>query len=93
MGAPGGLMDDGADAVVALAPVGAKPGGLVAETARVTATLVAIDSLKRTATLRFEDGATKTFPVRDDIDLGRRKVGEQVVFRVAEMIALEMEAQ
>ena len=76
---------------MALAPKGAKPGGLVAQTTQITARVEAIDRTERTATLRFEDGSTKTFPVRDDIDLSRRKVGEQVVFRVTEMIAIRVE--
>lgn len=69
---------------------GAKPGGLVAETRRATATVTAIDPQKRTATLRFEDGSTKTLPVRRDVDLSQDKVGEQVVFRVTEMVAVSM---
>lgn len=79
--------------VVALAPKGAKPGGLVAETTQITATVAAIDRTKRTATLRFEDGTTKTFPVREDIDLSQHKEGERVVFRVTEMIAITVEKQ
>ena len=82
---------DGATGVVALAPKGAQPGGLVAETVQVTATVTAIDRPNRTATLQFEDGSSKTFPVRKDIDLGKRKVGEKVVFRVTEMIAISVE--
>lgn len=84
---------DGAAAVVALAPKGAQPGGVVAETVQVTATVKAIDKTNRTATLQFEDGSTETFPVRDDIDLGKRKVGEKVVFQVTEMIAISVEKQ
>ena len=86
----GAATPDGAAAMVALAPEGAKPGGLVAGTVKVTATVAAIDPAKRTATLRFEDGHTETFPVRDDIDLSQRKVGEKVVFLVTEMIAISV---
>ncbi len=82
---------DGAAGVVALAPKGAQPGGVVAGTAQVTATVAAIDPVNRTATLRFEDGSTETFPVRDDIDLNQRKVGEKVVFLVTEMVAISVE--
>jgi len=77
--------------MVALAPKGAQPAGLVAETTQVTATVKAIDPTNHTATLQFEDGSAETFPVRDDIDLSRRKVGEKVVFQVTEMIALSLE--
>jgi hypothetical protein len=81
----------GAAALVALAPKGAKPGGLVAETTKVTGTVTAIDPKERTATLRFEDGSTKTLPVRGDVDLSRRKAGEKVVFQVTEMLAIRVE--
>jgi hypothetical protein len=63
----------------------------VAQVKQVTATVTAIDKTNRTATLRFEDGASETFPVRDDIDLNQRKVGDRVVFRVTEMIAISVE--
>jgi hypothetical protein len=81
-----------ADAV-ALAPKGAKPGGVVAQTTQVIGTVEAIDRTKRTAKLRFEDGSVKTFPVRDDIDLSRHEVGERVVFRVTEMVAISVKKQ
>ncbi|MFO7686533.1 MAG: copper-binding protein [Desulfobacterales bacterium] len=83
--------NDESAALVALAPKGAQPGGLIAETTQITGTVTAIDPEKRTATLRFEDGSTKTFPVRSDVDLTKRKVGEQVVFRITEMIAISVE--
>jgi hypothetical protein len=81
----------GESGVVMLAPKGARPGGMAAGTTTVTAKVSAIDQKKRTATLRFEDGTTKTFAVRSDVDLSRRKVGEQVVFRVTERIAINVE--
>ena len=76
---------------VALAPKGAQPGGVVAQAVQVTATVIFIDQANRTATLRFEDGTVETFPVRDDIDLSKRKVGEKVVFIVTEIVALSVE--
>jgi hypothetical protein len=74
--------------VVSLAPKGAKPGGVIAQTVQLTATVVAIDPLKRTATLRFEDGSSRTLPVRRDVDLGKRKVGEKVVLSTSEKVAV-----
>jgi hypothetical protein len=88
MSAPGDT--DEAAALVALAPKGAKPGGLVAETVQVTGTVTAMDAGNRTATLRFEDGSTKTLRVRSDVDLGQRKVGEKVTFRITEMTAIRV---
>ena len=87
----GASAPDGSASIVALAPKGAQPGGVMAETTRVTATVTAIDQTGRTATLQFEDGRTKTFPVRHDIDLSQRKVGEKVVFQFTEMIAISVE--
>ena len=61
------------------------------ETTQETAEIIAIDSQKHTTTLRFEDGTIKTFPVREDVDLARGKVGDQVVFTFTEMIAVWVE--
>jgi hypothetical protein len=82
---------EGQAGVVALAPKGAQPGGLAAQVTQIVASVVAIDQVKRTVTLQFDDGSTKTFPVRNDIDLSQHKVGEKVVFRVTEMIAISVE--
>lgn len=79
------------ESLVMLATEGAKkPAGLVAETTIVTADVVAIDQKKRTATLKFSDRKEKTISVRDDIDLSQHKVGEQVVFQITEMVAIDV---
>jgi translation elongation factor P/translation initiation factor 5A len=82
---------EGAGVAAALAAKGDQPGVLVAGTMQVTAKVSAIDSSKRTVTLRFEDGSTQTFPIRDDVNQSRIKLGEQVVFRVTEMTAVRVE--
>ncbi len=82
---------EGTAGMVALAPKGARPGGLAAQVNQITGTVTAIDQANRTATLRFENGSSRTFSVRDDIDLSQRKVGDRVVFRVTEMIAISVE--
>ena len=87
----GAAIPDGYAAGVALAPKGAQPGGIVAQAVKVTATVTAIDRTNRTATLEFDDGSVKSFPVRDDIDLNQRRVGEKVVFLVTESVALSVE--
>ncbi len=91
MAMPGETPDTGRVTFVALAPKGAKPGGIVSQTTQVAATIAAIDQRKRTATLRFEDGSTHTCPVRSDVDLAQRKVGDKVMVRVAEAIALTVD--
>ena len=78
----------GSAAVLAL---GAQAGGLAAETNEIIATVTSIDHESRTATLQFEDGTTRVFPVRDDIDLSKHQPGERVVFRITQMVAVEIE--
>lgn len=86
-----GSGSDGSAGMVALAPKGSQPGGVMAETTKITAIVSSIDMERHTATLMFEDGSTKTFPVRDDINLKQHKVGEKVVFLVTEMIAVSVD--
>ncbi len=82
---------DGGAGVVVLAPKGAKPGGVVANTVQVTAKVTAIDLRHHKATLQFPDGTTRTVAVRPDVDLTRRHVGEEVVLRITEMLAISVE--
>lgn len=81
---------DGGATLVALAPKGAKPGGIVADTVQVTAKVIAIDLRAHKATLQFPDGSTRTVAVRPDVDLTKRHVGEEVVIRITEMLALNV---
>jgi hypothetical protein len=76
--------------LVALAPKGAKPGGIMAETSQVTAKITALDAVQHEATLQFEDGTTTTVPVRQDVDLSKQKVGDQVVIRITESLAVKV---
>ncbi len=82
---------DGAATVVALAPKGARPSGVMAGTVQVTAKVAAIDLNKHEATLQFPDGDTRIVAVRKDVDLTQRKVGEAVVIRTTEVLALSVE--
>jgi Cu/Ag efflux protein CusF len=82
--------NDGGAQVVALAPKGAKPGGLMAETIQVTAKVTALDLEHHKATLQFEDGTTRTVAVRPDVDLSKRKVGDKVIIRTTEMLAVSV---
>ena len=81
--------DSGAQ-LVAFAPKGAKPGAVLAETTRVTAKVTAIDVEHHKATLQFEDGTTRTVAVRPDVDLRNRKVGENVVIRITDALAIQV---
>jgi uncharacterized protein (DUF1501 family) len=80
-----------ANKIVALAPKGAKPGGVIIETQQYTATVTEIDLKRHQVTLRFPDGSSRTFNVREDVDLTQRKVGEEVTFQVATATAISIE--
>lgn len=82
---------DSATGMVGLAPKGAKPGGIMTATTKLTAKITAIDVEHRKATLQFEDGTTHTVAVRPDVDLSKRKVGEAVVIRATEELAIAVE--
>jgi hypothetical protein len=81
--------DGGATAVV-LAPRGAKPGGVIADTVQVTARIAALDHRNHKATLQFPDGRSRTVAVRSDVDLRQRQVGEEVIIRVTEVMAIQV---
>lgn len=88
---PGEKANDGGAAVVALAPIGDKPGVVMANTEEITASVKAIDVKNRKATLRFPDGTSKTFPVRKDVDMTKHRVGDEVVIRTTESVAVSVE--
>jgi len=88
---PGDSANTGSAGLVALAPKGAKPGGVLAETTWLTATVTGVDARSHTATLKFEDGSTRTLRVRGDVDLNESRIGRKVVFSATEMVAISVE--
>jgi hypothetical protein len=88
---PGEPAVDGEAAAIALAPQGAKPGVVMANTMEVTAKVGAIDLKRHEVMLLFPDGTAKTVPVRPDVDLTKAKLGEEVVIRTTKAVALMVE--
>ena len=84
-------LPDGTSALVALAPKGDKPGVLMAGTSQVTAKVIGLDRKSRKAMLQLPDGTTKTFTVRQDVDLSKRELGEEIVIRCTEAVAIRVE--
>lgn len=82
---------DGEATAVALAPVGAKPGVVMANTREFTAKVEAMDLEHRKATLRFPNGQSETFTVRKDVDMTKAKLGDEVVIRATEAVAISVE--
>lgn len=91
MAKPGEKIKDDGEAIFEFAPRGSKPGVMTSETYQTVATVTAIDLKKRKATLQFQDGSTKKFDVRKDVDLTRRKVGEKVIIRGKESFSIKVE--
>jgi hypothetical protein len=90
---PGEVRPDGAAGVVATAPLGSKPGMLVADTVEVTAVVKAIDPVQRTATLKFADGHERTIKVRPDVEMKNEYLGREVVLRITSAFAVSVEPQ
>ena len=88
---PGEPSGDGAAAAVLLAPLGDKPGALLAQTEEITAKVKSMDVKRRKATLLFPDGTSHTFKVRPDVDMTKHSVGDEVVIRTTEAMAITVE--
>lgn len=67
-----------------------KPSIDVANTAEVTATVEAIDPGSRTVVLRGPEGREITVRVQDDVDLDDVDVGDKVVTRYREAVAIRV---
>ena len=77
--------------VVALAPKGKMPGGVVAETTEIEANVESIDYIARTVTLRGPAGGIQTIKVGPQVkNLEGVNKGDQVVLRITEAVALEV---
>jgi hypothetical protein len=76
---------------IAVAPAGQKPGAVIADTIELSAKVVALDTKTRHATLQFADGTTHTVSVRPDVDMSKAKLGDDVVIRSTEELAIKVE--
>jgi hypothetical protein len=79
-----------AAAGVALAPVGAKPGGVFVETEQITAKVTAINAKKHKVTLLFPDGSSKQVKVGKQVNLAAVQLGTDVTLQVSEGLALSV---
>lgn len=88
-GAPAG--EDGAAALVGMAPAGEKPAAIAAGAAELFAKVTALDLEKHTATLQFADGSSQVVKVRPDVVLDKKQIGQEVVFRSASALVLQVQ--
>jgi len=75
---------------VALAPVGAKPGGVIVNTEQVTVMVTAVNVGGREVTLQLPDGTSKTVKVNDKVDLSKVRPGDDVTAQVSEGLAISV---
>jgi hypothetical protein len=76
---------------VAFAPLGAKPGRAVVETAQVTVKVTAVDAAKHKVTFQLPDGTTKKVKVGSKVDLSTVQPGDNVTVQVSEGLAITVE--
>jgi hypothetical protein len=76
---------------VVLAPVGAKPGGVMVDTAQITVKVIAVDAAKNKVTFELPDGTTKTVKVAKKVDLSSVRLGDNVTVQVSEGLAITVE--
>ena len=76
---------------VALAPVGAKPGGVMANTVQLTAEVKFINPQKRRVVLELPDGSTKTVKAGKKVDLNSVKPGDTVTVQHTEAVAITVD--
>lgn len=84
-------VEQGETAVIARAEQGQKPAGAIVSVTQVRGKVTALDLDKRIATIAIDGGPVKVVPVRGDIDLTQRKVGDQVVMRMTEAFEIRVD--
>ena len=87
----GGQPSVGVDQTVRLAPKGGNPGGVVVNTARVSAKVVAIDYTDREIAVKGPQGNIRSFRVAEEVQgFGDVKVGDSINVVYSEALALDM---
>jgi hypothetical protein len=81
----------GRQTTVTVAPEGAKPATVMADTIEVTAKVVGMDANSKQASLMFPDGTVRIVKVRPDVDMSKAKIGDEVVIRSTEDLAIKVE--
>jgi hypothetical protein len=88
----GGPPSAGERTTVALAPVGAKPGGIITNTTKISAKVQAVDAAAHTVTVKGPSGKERTFKVDPQVDLSTLKAGDDIVLRATDALAIDVTA-
>jgi hypothetical protein len=81
---------DSSTTMMELAPKGAKPGGTFTTVVQITGKVTHLNVKKHEATIELSTGRTRTFKVRPDVDLSQRRVGDELVVRCTQVMALKV---
>ena len=84
----GGPPSAEAAGMVALAPKGAKPGMIIADTDDVTGKITAIDAQKNTFTVQDAEGGTRTIKAGPNVKIADLKEGDDISARVTQAMAI-----
>ena len=82
----------GERAAVALAPIGAKPGGIMTNTTKISAKVEAVDAAAHSVTVKGPLGKERTFKVNPKVDLSTLKTGDEIVLRITDALAIDVTA-
>ena len=80
-----------AGAGAALAPVGAKPGGVLVETMQVTAKVTSVNTKTHKVTFALPDGTTNQVKAGKKVDLALVHPGDNVTVQIGEGLAITVE--
>jgi Cu/Ag efflux protein CusF len=86
-GAPPSADERGA---VALAPIGAKPGGILTNTTKISAKVEAVDATAHTVKVKGPLGKERSFKVNPRVDLSALKPGDDIVLRITDALAIDV---
>ena len=76
---------------IVLAPMGAKPGGVLVDTEQITVKVTAVDAAKNKVTFELPDGTTKTVKADKKVDVSKLHPGDNVTVQVSEGLAITVE--
>jgi hypothetical protein len=86
----GSGLTDATAATAVRAAKGEQPGGAVAGTVQMVATIIDLDVWNRMVELQFADGSIRTHSVRPDVIMEGYEVGDKVVIQITEMVAVDI---
>ena len=79
-------------AAIALAEPEDKPAMIMADSVQVTTDIITIDGHSHQVTIKFPDGSEQTVKVAKHIDLTQVALGDSVLIRITQAVAINVAA-